>query len=142
MNEWVCFLLLHSLLSSSKITQPRQYTLTFCPHSAARGKSHARARVCRSKTKPLPSSIEKKEKGKNSYITGGIKGPVYSPQVALSGGAAYKESYLVIFVLNQTCNRPGSFWCGRKYIFCKQGACLWVCSQASLFLSRHAGIIH
>jgi hypothetical protein len=71
----------------------------------------------------LPSSRgkKKKERKKNSYITSGIKGPVYSLQVALSGGAAYKESYLVTFSVNQSCSRPGSFWCGRKYSFYKQG---------------------
>jgi hypothetical protein len=117
MSEWVCFLLLHNLLSSPKIMQPLQYVPTFCPHSSA-----ARARVWRSKTKPLPSSRgEKKGKEKNSYMTHGIKGLVYSLQVALSGGTTYKESYLVTFSVKQTCSRPGSFWCGRKYSFYKQG---------------------
>ena len=64
---------------------------------------------------------KRKERKKNSYVTRGIKGPVYSLQVALSGGAAYKESYLVIFSVNQTCSRRGSFWCGREYSFYKQG---------------------
>jgi hypothetical protein len=41
---------------------------------------------------------KKKKEEKNSYITRGIKGPVYSLRVALSGGAAYKESYLGIFL--------------------------------------------
>jgi hypothetical protein len=34
---------------------------------------------------------ERRKKRKKNYITRGIKGPVYSLQVALSGGAAYKE---------------------------------------------------
>jgi len=106
-----------------------------------RGKFHARARVWRSKTKLLPSSREKKKKEKNSYITRGIKGPVYSLQVALSGGAAYKESYLVIFLVNQTSSRPGSFWCGRNYSSYKQGHVFGLVHRPP-FLARHAGLTH
>ena len=144
MTKWVCFLLLHNLQSSPKIMQPRQYVMTFCLHFSAAQRQVPRSRACLKKQDKAFTFVDrkKKERKKNSYITRGIKGPVYSFQVALSGGAAYKESYLVIFLVNQTCSRSGSFWCGRKYSFYKQGPRLWVCSQASLFLSRHVGLIH
>ena len=143
MSEWVCFLLLHNLPPSSKIMQPRQYVLTFSPHSSAAQRQVPRSRACLKKQDKAFTFIErkKKKKEKNSYITRGIKGPVYSLQVALSGGAAYKESYLVIFLVNQTSSRPGSFWCGRNYSSYKQGHVFGLVHRPP-FLARHAGLTH